>query len=116
MKDLSNLPENYISWNESVDRVGGGEDFLVELLNDLKDMVQQNLDKIKQSIDENNYTEIRELAHSMKGASGNLGLNTMYDTTLNLENFAKEENIEKVNKYFKILEIDYKNLIILLKD
>ena len=88
MKDLSNLPENYISWNESVDRVGGEEDFLIELLNDLKDLVQQNLDKIKQFIDENNYTKIRELAHSMKGASGNLGLNIMYDTTLNLENNA----------------------------
>ncbi len=59
MKDLSNLPENYISWNESVNRVGGEEDFLIELLNDLKDLVQQNLDKIKQFIDENNYTKIR---------------------------------------------------------
>ncbi len=116
MKDLSNLPENYISWNESVDRVGGEEDFLIELLNDLKDLVQQNLDKIKQFIDENNYTKIRELAHSMKGASGNLGLNIMYDTTLNLENNAKEQNVENVNKYFKNLEIDYKNLEILLSD
>ena len=29
MNDLSNLPENYISWNDSVARVGGEEDFLI---------------------------------------------------------------------------------------
>ena len=116
MKNLSTLPENFISWNDSVDRVGGEEDFLVELLNDLKELVQQNLEKIKKYINENNYTEIRELAHSMKGASGNLGLNTMYDSTLNLEQNAKDQNIENINKYYSNLENDYKNLIELLKE
>ena len=77
-------------------------------------MVKDNVEKIQKYINENNFKEIRELAHSMKGASGNLGLNTMYDTTLNLEHNAKEQNVENVNKYFKNLEIDYKNLEILL--
>ena len=116
MKNTSTLPENFISWDDSVARVGGEEDFLIELLNDLKVMVKDNVEKIQKYINENNYKEIRELAHSMKGASGNLGLSTMYDTTLNLENNAKEEHIENVNKYFKSLEIDYKNLEILLSD
>jgi HPt (histidine-containing phosphotransfer) domain-containing protein len=116
MKIKSALPENYILWDDSVARVGGEEDFLIELLNDLKAMVHENIEKIQKHINKNNYKEIRELAHSMKGASGNLGLNIMYDTTLNLENNAKEQNVENVNKYFKNLEIDYKNLKILLSD
>lgn len=116
MKNLSDLPQNFISWNDSVDRVGGEEDFLIELLNDLKDLVQQNLEKIKKYINENNYTEIREIAHSMKGASGNLGLNTLYDTTLNLEQQAKEQNLESINKYYFDLENEYKYLELLLKN
>lgn len=114
MKNLSNLPENYISWDDSVERVGGEEDFLVELLNDLKDLVQVNLTKIKSLITENNFLEIRELAHSMKGASGNLGLNTMYESTMNLEQSAKEENKSDINKHVENLEGDFKNLKILL--
>ena len=114
MKSEKSLPENFISWEDSVDRVGGEEEFLIELLNDLKEMIDENLKKIQSYIHEKKYHEIRELAHSIKGASGNLGLNTVYDTTLNLENNAKEENLEKINKYFKNLEQDYRHLSILL--
>ena len=115
MESELKLPENFISWQDSVDRVGGEEDFLIELLNDFREMIDENLRKIQSSIEEKNFIEIRELAHSMKGASGNLGLNTIYDTTLNLENNAKEQNLEKINKYFKNLEMDFKHLNLLLK-
>jgi HPt (histidine-containing phosphotransfer) domain-containing protein len=114
MESEKSIPENFISWEDSVARVGGEEEFLIELLNDLKEMIKENLKKTKSYIREKNYHEIRELAHSMKGASGNLGLNTLYDTTLNLENNAKEENLEKINEYFRNLEQDYINLNILL--
>jgi len=57
-------------------------------------MVKENLENIQKYIDRKNFTKIREIAHSLKGASANLGLNTMFDSTLNLENFAKEEHIE----------------------
>lgn len=116
MINKSNLPDNFISWDESVDRVGGDEEFLIELLNDLKDLVEDNLDKIKNLISENNYSEVRELAHSIKGSSGNLGLYSMYENTMNLENSAKEENSESMNIYFKNLEDDFDKLQQLLNN
>ena len=116
MKNLSNVPENFISWEDSVYRVGGEEDFLIELLTDLREMVKDNIEKIKSSLDKIDFKEIRELAHSMKGASGNLGLNTMYKATMNLEQSAKDQNAGDISKYFEDLKIDYKNLEALLQN
>ena len=116
MKNLSNVPDNFISWEDSVSRVGGEEDFLVELLTDLKEMVKNSIEKIKKNLKNTEFKEIRELAHSMKGASGNLGLNTMYEATLNLEQSAKDQNANSISKYLEDLEDDYKNLEVLLNN
>ena len=116
MKNLYNVPENFISWDDSVSRVGGEEDFLIELLTDLREMVRDNIEKIKNSLDKVEFKEIRELAHSMKGASGNLGLNTLYEATMNLEQSAKDQNASDISKYLEDLKIDYKNLEALLQN
>jgi histidine phosphotransfer protein HptB len=116
MKNLSNVPENFISWEDSVSRVGGEEDFLVELLTDLREMVRDNIEKIINSLTKVDFKEIRELAHSMKGASGNLGLNTMYEATMKLEESAKDQNANDICKYLEALKIDYKNLEALLQN
>ena len=114
MKNLSNIPENFVYWEDSVNRVGGDEEFLVELLTDLKGMVNDNIEKIKKSLENIDFKEIRELAHSMKGASGNLGLNTMYEVTSNMEQSAKDQDAINIKKHLENLEEDYKNLIVLL--
>ena len=116
MKNLSNVPEDFISWEDSVSRVGGEEDFLLELLNDLHKMVRDNIKKIKSSLDKVDFKEIRDLAHSMKGASGNLGLNTMYQATMHLEQSAKDQNASDISKYLKDLKKDFKNLEVLLSN
>ncbi len=116
MKDLSVLPENYISWDESVARVGDDEEFLLELLNDLKDLIEENLAKLEQARQDSDFSIIKEIAHGMKGASGNLGLNIMFETTSNLEKSANNSDLESVNKHFSALEEDYKNLKYIIID
>ncbi|MFC2088869.1 Hpt domain-containing protein [Calditrichota bacterium] len=116
MKDLSSLPSNFISWEESVARVGGDEEFLLELLTDLKEMVEENLPKLKDSLKNSDFSDIKAIAHSMKGASGNLGLNTIYETTLNLENSATNSDAESSNKYIVELESGFESLKFLVSD
>ncbi len=116
MKDLSSLPANFISWEESVARVGDDEEFLIELLGDFFEMMVENIPKLKDSLKNSNFNEIKEISHSMKGASGNLGLNTIYETTLNLEMSAKNTDAESANKYLAALESDFDNLKYILSE
>jgi HPt (histidine-containing phosphotransfer) domain-containing protein len=116
MKDLSSLPPNFISWEDSVARVGDDEEFLIELLTDLKEMVEENLPNLKDNLESSNFSEIKAIAHSIKGASGNLGLNIIYDITMNLENSAKNSDAESSKKYITDLDSEFANLKFLVSD
>ncbi len=116
MKDLSKLPENFISWEDSVARVGDDEEFLIELLNDLYDLIKSNIPKLEQAKQDSDFSTLKMIAHSIKGASGNLGLNTIFEITSNLEESANNSDLESVNKYFSALEEDFKNLKYILSD
>lgn len=116
MKDLSELPENFILWEQSVNRVGDDEEFLLELLNDLNEMVEESIPQLKQALDDSDFQTTKEIAHSLKGSSGNLGLNIMYETTMNLEKSADEEDKDSAIKYLSSLEEDFENLKYILKN
>jgi len=110
MKDLTHLPQGFISWKESVERVGDDEEFLIELLNDLKTLVKESLPNLIELARNSNFPEIRAIAHSIKGASGNLGLNMIYQTTLNLEDKANKSNSDEVNQLIEDLVLEFEHL------
>ena len=116
MKDLSELPENFILWEQSVARVGDDEEFLLELLNDLNEMVEESIPQLKQALDDSDFKTIKEKAHSLKGSSGNLGLNIMYENTMNLEKSADSDDKDSALKCLSSLEEDFENLKYILKD
>jgi HPt (histidine-containing phosphotransfer) domain-containing protein len=110
MKDLSHLPSDFMSWEDSVARVGDDEEFLLELLDDIKNMIEESIPNLKEYAQKSEFPEIKAIAHSMKGASGNLGLNSLYQTTLNLEESAVNSDVEGVNQFIKDLEEGFEHL------
>ncbi len=55
---------------------------------------KDNADKIRRAMAEGNNNEIRELAHSLKGSSANIGARDLEEASMNLE-FAANENDTK---------------------
>ena len=57
------------------------------------------LEKIKEAVDIIAYDEISKLAHQLKGSSGNLRINVIYELAIELENSAKNKEIRKCKSY-----------------
>ena len=66
MVDLSRLPENLIDLNDGLSRVGGDEEFFIELLNDLAELGQDCLLKLKEAVNIGNRIKAREIKYCHK--------------------------------------------------
>lgn len=54
--------------------------------------LQQRLSEFDQALAENNFRELDELGHWLKGSSGSVGLNALVEPAIAIENAAKQEN------------------------
>jgi len=68
------MEEKLIDLEIALDRLDGDKEFLVELLNEMNDQMGPTLVDIEQAVALNDYDQLRAVAHGMKGASSNLGV------------------------------------------
>ncbi|MFP4473071.1 MAG: Hpt domain-containing protein [Candidatus Omnitrophota bacterium] len=83
-----------INFEDAMDRVQDD----MELLFELFDIFQQDfIDKrplLEQYICEKNAEEVRNVAHSMKGAAGNISAEKLFDVCLMMEKNGSQDNFE----------------------
>lgn len=65
----------------------------------------QLLKKIEEAVVENNFSQLKQLAHQLKGTAGNMRLKSIADLAANIESNAEEQNA-----------VDYQGLIAKLRD
>jgi HPt (histidine-containing phosphotransfer) domain-containing protein len=84
------MSEEIIDLKEVLDRVQDDK----ELLNELLDIYQEDFmikrKALGDAIAANDIAKIKEVAHSMKGASGNISAKPLHAACLQLETLAKE--------------------------
>jgi HPt (histidine-containing phosphotransfer) domain-containing protein len=93
MVDLSKLPENLIDLNDGLSRVGGDEEFFIELLHDLVELGKECLTQLREAVETSDSELLRKTAHSLKGASGNLGAKGLQSLAFELEKMGKDNNL-----------------------
>ena len=71
------MSEKLLDYKEALQRLGDDEQFLNELLVELIYQVDENVGKIKEAIKNEDYDNLKSLAHSLKGASANLNVTRM---------------------------------------
>ncbi|RLA96559.1 MAG: hypothetical protein DRG32_05125 [Deltaproteobacteria bacterium] len=89
---------------KALDMAGGDEEFLKELVGIYLSDCPEKLSKIHRAIEAQDNQTLYETAHSLKGASGNLGLTRAYELALELERKGKEGRTEGAEKVFRALE------------
>jgi len=78
-----------IDYKDGLTRMGGDEDLYKDLLKGFCDYYQNCVSDIKKAFIDRNMEEIAVLAHSVKGAAGNVSAKTIYDIIVELENTVK---------------------------
>jgi len=113
MSETQNLKNiEPIDIDSVLERIGGDESFLQELLDIYIEDFMEKYTQLEQAVAEGNFNNIKEIGHSLKGASGNLSLTGLQETAYGIELSGKEENIEQA----KLLFIRLKEEFIKLKD
>ena len=85
--------------------VNSAEKIIVRVDNDLADLIpgflenrHKDVKAIQEAIEQGNYETIRVLGHTMKGAGGGYGFDTITDIGAALEQSAKEKNSVEIGK------------------
>ncbi|KAG5184987.1 Hpt domain protein [Tribonema minus] len=79
-----------VDWTMALEQCGGDEEFLKELLVDLWTESSSHLEELQSTVPARNITETRNIAHTMKGAAGNLMCFALHHACLTLEKTAHE--------------------------
>lgn len=82
------------------------EDEAKELFDEYVSLLPETLMKMKVAIENNDYEQLSKLAHQIKGSSGTLRINDMYEVTFKLEKTAKNKDENECNiSYNKLLSM-----------
>jgi len=89
---------------KALDVVGGDKELLNELLEMFFKDCPEKIRNLEQAIKSKDYELLREVAHNLKGASGNLGLTNIYKLCLTLENKGKQKDLSDADKMLSELK------------
>ena len=93
-----------INFEAGINRLLGDEELYLELLNNFSNNYACVIQDLRKGIEENDKDSILRIAHTLKGAAGNLSAYTIQDTALKLENEVLLNDFEKNEELLKILE------------
>jgi HPt (histidine-containing phosphotransfer) domain-containing protein len=85
-----------------------------ELLNELFDIYQEDFEIKRKALGEaiaaSDITKIKEIAHSMKGSSGNISAKPLHAACLKLEVLAKENKTDGMLEVVKNIDVYYEEI------
>lgn len=93
---------------KALEMAGGDVEFLKELVEIYRSDYPNKLSKIRQALKDGEAKVLYETAHSLKGASGNLGLGRVYELALQIERMGREGRLQGVEEVLRELEEELK--------
>ncbi|MBN2246155.1 MAG: Hpt domain-containing protein [Candidatus Aminicenantes bacterium] len=96
-----------IHLESALDRTGNDEEFLYELINIYVDDYEEKYQELKSAIEQEDYSQIQEIGHSLKGSSANLSLTYMQAASLDMEMAGREKNIKQAEEALNKLKAEF---------
>lgn len=96
-------------------RLGGDIELINELLHLFLETAPEQVDTLREAVDEKNTEHIQKRAHTIKGSAGNISAEKLARTASRLETAGKEGNKKGVDSLFSIFQKEYKELEIEIK-
>ncbi len=99
-------------WNrlELLDRLMGDEEMLSTLINKFLQDIPQYIQAIYEAKNAKDISAIRSHAHTIKGSAANMGAEALYSLALEIEESARQENLEQCTILIDSLQKHYEAL------
>jgi HPt (histidine-containing phosphotransfer) domain-containing protein len=105
------MNEEIIDLKDVLERVQDDKELLLELFEIYQEDFVVKRKALGEAIAAKNIVKIKELAHSMKGSSGNISAKPMHEACLMLETLAKDNKTDempalaaKIDGYFELIK------------
>lgn len=89
-------------------QMGAMDEMAIEMLGMFVDMTQPIIDKIKPALEENDYSQLAELAHSLKGGARSACCNVLGDIAAKMQEEAEKQN--SVSELAKQIEQEFERV------
>ena len=87
-----------------MENLGGSEELLNEIMDVFVENTAENIEKLEKMFQENDLDSAAQVAHSIKGSSGNITSDAMFQVAIKLEEYCKEGHLEKAREEFENLK------------
>ncbi|MBN1196026.1 MAG: response regulator [Candidatus Aminicenantes bacterium] len=98
---MQHVQVTWEQYSEALERVDGDKWFLDELVDIYYTDASQRIDAMHRAVKERDFEVIRREAHTLKGASANLSLESLREISVQLEVAGHENDLEKAEKYLE---------------
>ena len=104
------MSEEAVDLNEFLERVQDDKELLIELFDIfLEDFVQKR-ELLNAAVQSQNFDEIGSIAHSVKGASGNISAKPIREIFLDIENMGNNNDISGIDEKLTLLDEKFEAL------
>ncbi|MCK5222932.1 MAG: Hpt domain-containing protein [Candidatus Aminicenantes bacterium] len=110
-ENLTLQTNSLINYDEALNRMGGDETFLSELINDYITDFNHYFLKIKFAIEDDDFSEISLIGHTLKGSSAMLSLITISLISSQMEIAGVEKNIFSAKRLLLELKNEFEKLM-----
>jgi HPt (histidine-containing phosphotransfer) domain-containing protein len=90
------IPYSFVDEADVMARLGGKVSLFNRLFGKYVEKYRHSDEEVRQLLDENDIEEAHLLVHSIKGTSGNLGIQCMWDAALHLDKALKDRDMDKI--------------------
>ena len=104
------MADDIIDLPDVLERVQDDKELLLELLDIYQEDFVIKRAALAEAIAKKDFAKIKETAHSMKGASGNISAKRLYATCLQLEQKVKDSNPEGLEDLLKLVDSQYEEI------
>ena len=101
------MNDQIIDLPEVLERVQDDKAFLSELLDIFEEDFLKKRVALAQAVASKDITKIKEIAHSMKGSSGNVSAKRIYASCLALEKLAKDNSTAGMDELVKAIDAQF---------
>ena len=104
------MADEAIDLKEALERVQDDHELLLELFDIFEEDFAEKRININQVVAAKNFEGLRDIAHSMKGASSNISAKKIYEFLRQLEHAAVEGNRQEIDSILKNVDVQYDEL------
>ncbi len=98
------MNDSAIDIKELLARVEDDKDLILELLDIFREDFEEKRAALRQAVQAKNFEQVNNVAHSLKGSSGNISAKTMHATCLKIEQLAEAGDANGIQEALAVLD------------